>query len=413
MKKLFVALSAACLVFSCSSASAQEPDMMRAYVLATASYCAYAANNADPDSGRARAADCLDRAAADPLLDELKVAPYDVEAFVGPDPKDAYLLINGKKGVVLAFRGTIVPPADLNATSPGGAVLGAILENPTTAKAGLVTFISDWWNNAKVGTNADHVHIGFSTSWDALKKHLNKACVDPADKDCSRIGVFLAKSAVGGNSAVFITGHSKGGALATVAARNPPDVLTGKALAVYTFSAAKSLGSEGAKQASALEKSIWRFEKDGDVVPSLPVDASVADKPLIRIVLPVYAHVGPRVFFKEDESHSTTEPSGGIDAPGDMTRLSATFVEFSGDWITSFIGGELDSVFVNWLLANEAACRRVVDRHFEVFSSVRKLARASKPEAASSTDFFSSGFYAGGKQILWGYRQWCDLLKPH
>ena len=365
------------------------------------------------NSGRARAVECLDRAASDPLLDELKVGPEDVETFVGPDPKDAYLLINGKKGVILALRGTIVPPADLSAKSPGGALLGAVLEDPAKAKAGLVTFASDWLNNAKVGANADHEHSGFSASWNSLKAHLNNACPAPGDKDCSRIGLFLAKSVVAGNSSVFVTGHSKGGALATLATRNPPDALSGKTLTVYVFSAAKSLDTEGAKQASDAVNAIRRFEKDGDVVPSLPVDASVADKPIISIVLPAYAHVGLRVFFKQDGGHSVTAPLGGIDAPADITELSATFVEFSGDWIASFVGGKLNSVFANWMLANETACRRVVDRHFEVFSSVRKAARDSEPDAVPSTDFFTSGFYDGGKQVLWGYRQWCDLLKPH
>jgi hypothetical protein len=115
----------------------------------------------------------------------------------------------------------------------------------------------------------------------------------------------------------------------------------------------------------------------------------------------------------QDESHSVTVPSGGIDAPGDMKRLMATFVELSGDWIQGAVGGKLDSVILSLMLADEAACRRVVDRHFEVFSSVRKAARASTPDAAPSADFFTSGFYDGGKQVLWGYRQWCDLLKPH
>jgi hypothetical protein len=52
-----------------------EPDFKLAYVLATASYCAYAVGELDDDHGRARAFECL-RAAADkdPVhLERLKV----------------------------------------------------------------------------------------------------------------------------------------------------------------------------------------------------------------------------------------------------------------------------------------------------------------------------------------------------
>jgi Lipase (class 3) len=400
MKNLFHAFVVAVLAASPKAARA-EPNFDRAYVLAAASYCAYAVSEADADSGLKRAVECLNRAASDGLLNELNVDPENVEAFVGPDPKDAYLLINGKKGIILAFRGTIVPPVDLTARGPGGAVAGALLKDPSQATKGLKTFVSDWLNNAVVKVT-DHQHHGYLGSWTALKANL--------DKDGSKLNSFLANPASGGAPAVFVTGHSKGGALATLAVRNLPNSLKHTSLTVYTFAAAKSLDTEGAKTASAQEQAIWRFEKDGDVVPSLPVDKSVAGLFPITI-FPAYAHVGRRVVFLENEDHTVSEPVNGLDSPDDLTRLKATLVEVFGDWVSGVMTGKGDDVITNWMMANESACRRIVDRHFEVFSSV--LIRANAHRAELGTNFFSAGFYDGDRQILWGYRKWCDLLKPH
>ncbi|MGA8171608.1 MAG: hypothetical protein WB816_12370 [Methylocystis sp.] len=414
MKKLLSALMVAALAASTTAASAAAPDFERAYVLATASYCAYAVSE-EPndagvkDSGLERAARCLNRAASDSLLAELAVGPENVEAFVGPDPKDAYLLINGKKGIILAFRGTIVPPTNLDAKSPGGALLGAILDNPINAKDGLQTFVSDWLSNARVSV-VDHQHKGFLASWNALRANLEASCQTPAAKQCSKLGLFLAKPASSEAPAIYVTGHSKGGALAALAIRNPPAALKNTPLTGYTFASAKALDSDGAKNASATEQAVWRFEKDGDVVPSLPVDSSI---PLPSLILPTYAPVGHRVLFLQDESHAESAPTNGVDSPGDLKRISGTLVELSGDWMKDLFGGAADGAFTRLMLANEASCRRVVDRHFEVFSSLRKLARASAPHPTPGDDFFSTGFYDGDKQILWGYSRWCDLLKPH
>jgi hypothetical protein len=181
---------------------------------------------------------------------------------------------------------------------------------------------------------------------------------------------------------------------------------------VYTFASAKSLDADGAKAASAQEKASWRFEKDGDVVPSLPVDSSVSGLFPIPF-FPAYAHVGRRVLFLQDENHQESEPVNGTDKPDDLERLKATLAEVFGDWITGVLTGKGDEVITNWMFANESACRRLVDRHFEVFSSVQRLARSNAKQAAPSADFFRNGFYDGDKQILWGYRQWCDLVKPN
>jgi hypothetical protein len=128
-------------------------------------------------------------------------------------------------------------------------------------------------------------------------------------------------------------------------------------------------------------------------------------------IFPAYAHVGRRVVFLENQDTTVSEPVNGLDSPDDLTRLKATLIEVFGDWVSGVMTGKGDDVITNWMMANEFACRRIVDRHFEVFSSV--LIRANAHQASPGTNFFSSGFYDGDRQILWGYRKWCDLLKPH
>ena len=97
-----------------ASAQPAQPDFDLAYVLATASYCAYTVGEVDADRGLGRAVQCLNTAAKRDgdylgLFQDIKEGS--VEAFFNPNaPEDAYLLINTPTGVVLAFRGTLTPP---------------------------------------------------------------------------------------------------------------------------------------------------------------------------------------------------------------------------------------------------------------------------------------------------------------
>ena len=129
-----------------AEATESEPDFKLAYVLATASYCAYAVGELDDDHGRARAFECL-RAAADknPVhLERLKVVSTDdVEAYFNlQSPKDAYLLIR--------FRGTLVPPISPSSGRLVKATAEAVKAYKEQAAAALGTFTLDWFNNAQV-----------------------------------------------------------------------------------------------------------------------------------------------------------------------------------------------------------------------------------------------------------------------
>jgi hypothetical protein len=163
-----------------AEATESEPDFKLAYVLATAAYCAYAVGELDDDHGRARAFECLrDAADKDPVhLERLKVASTDdVEAYVNPQsPKDAYLLIREKNGVIRAFRGTLVPPISPSSGRFAKATAEAVKAYKEQAAAALGTFSLDWFNNAQGKSNSLGRHSGFDQSWQGLRSHLSTDC---------------------------------------------------------------------------------------------------------------------------------------------------------------------------------------------------------------------------------------------
>ena len=136
-----------------TSAAAPGPDLNLAYVLATASYCAYAVGAIDgdgeklEDQGRQRAIDCLTAAvAAEPSrLAALKVEVADVEAYFSPvKPQNAYLLIHAKNGVILAFRGTLTLPISPGKASRNGLVREAIDNFNVAVLKAFESYLRDW-----------------------------------------------------------------------------------------------------------------------------------------------------------------------------------------------------------------------------------------------------------------------------
>jgi Lipase (class 3) len=346
MKKVALAVFCSMLALTVGAppqafAQLEQPDLDLAYVLATASYCAYAVGEADADSGRKQALQCLTAAAAsDHSRLELfeKIAEDDVEAFFNPGtPEDAYLLIRRQNSVMLAFRGTLTPPISPASGRFPSAVGEAIAKYHEREAALLKTFIADRRNNFRAKADARQRHQGFAAAWSGLESHLiGRDCppgTSTAGGGCSKFLSFIAGLPGATPPKLYITGHSKGGALATLAGLDLPGVV-GAAIApvVYTFAGAKSLTTEGAKAAAAAAPGSWRFEHEWDIVPSVPPDSTVP-----AIAVPSYAHVGGRLLFAKGKTpERSTGPTDGVDPPGDMDRLKAATAHVFESALSSF-----------------------------------------------------------------------------
>ncbi len=151
-----------------------------------------------------------------------------------------YALINTPKELILAIRG-IQPPVKLSLS---------------------VSF--DWLNDIIVDADADEgYHKGFHKSWETIKTNL------PQDPTAKKMLANL------GSRLFYITGHSKGGAIATIAAVDITENHAAFGLAnipdeTYEFEPARSITAEMAKVQQADFANLWRFEYKDDVVPRLP-----------------------------------------------------------------------------------------------------------------------------------------------
>ena len=414
-----------------TSAAASGPDLNLAYVLATASYCAYAVGAIDSDGerledqGRQRAIDCLTAAvAAEPSrLAALKVEVADVEAFFSPaKPQNAYLLIHAKNGVILAFRGTLTLPISPGNARRNGLVKEAIETFNVAVLKAFESYLRDWANNVVAFADERDRHAGFDHSWQELKEHLKIDCGPGAANACSKFRSFI--TAMGADQQFFLTGHSKGGALATLASLDMPEFFEHVPhTTVYTFAAPKSLSKEGAANAANATADVWRFENERDVVPTLPMDSSAfpvtLDLPLTEWKMTPYAHIGRRVLFRENgKPEIFPEPANGLDPPGDLKRLKTILRGGVEPAANNAI--EEKGLLRRILAAGADGCRRFVDTHFSVFSSIQAMTRAderAQPGPAPSEEvveksFFFSGVSNAEGEILWGYGQWCSLLYP-
>jgi Lipase (class 3) len=272
----------------------ESPDFDLAYVLATASYCAYAVGEADADHGQKRAVQCL-KVASDRDRERLElfrnIEQENVEAFFNPSaPENAYLLIQTEVGVILAFRGTLTPPISPSAGRFPAALAEALAKYKEREATLLATFITDWKNNFMAIPDIRNRHSGFDADWSGLRAHLiERECGLTAPADCSKFLSFVSRLHDTASLRLYVTGHSKGGALATLAALDLPEIIGGDIVpVVYTFAGAKVLTADSAASHADTAMSIWRFEHEYDIVPSVPPDRTV-------ILWPVYAHVGSRV----------------------------------------------------------------------------------------------------------------------
>jgi len=275
-----------------------------------------------------------------------------------------------------------------------------------------------------VFANERNRHAGFDHSWQELKEHLKIDCGPGAAEACSKFRSFITEMRAASDQQLFLTGHSKGGALATLAALDMPEFFEhAPKTTVYTFAAPKSLSQEGAKNAANATADLWRFEDERDVVPTLPLDETAflvtIEVPFTEWKMTPYAHVGRRVLFRENEKPAIfPEPANGPDAPGDLKRLKSIL---RGGAQPAAKSGEEKGLLDRILSTGADGCRRFLDSHFSVLSSVQEITWAGDPaqpgpsgggEAAAKKNFFFSGVANAEGEILWGYGQWCSLLYP-
>lgn len=225
---------------------------------------------------------------------------------------DSVLIGRTDTGVLVSFRGTL--------SNPKIDPMSAIAE--------------DWLNDAKLQlasvSYADgKVHSGFADSLDNLWKNgFNNAF----------------KAAYKTGDTVLITGHSKGGALAALAALRLmsetliPDGVT--PTAVITFGAPRTGDEAFASAYNAKVDNHWRFEHRNDVVAHLP------PRPSVLTALSSLKK-SPRLagFFKKiGQSSDDYTPVGNLcflNASGKLERCDGRALEWRRDFDLVLAGDEL------------------------------------------------------------------------
>lgn len=203
------------------------------------------------------------------------------EGFVsGPDAIDAGLVGEADDGIIVAFRGTLPP------------------DSPNHAQV-----IRDWVNNINALLVAEPglpglVHEGFRNSLNNLWGPMSAA--------------ILTHAAASPAKPVYITGHSKGGAMAHLAAVKCAAALTAAGrpnpVIICTFAAARSGDQDFADGYAAQIPNSTRYEYTDDIVPHLPPEDAFRKlfqtMPVLSDVLPgltqSYIPVGELLFINWD-----------------------------------------------------------------------------------------------------------------
>ena len=176
------------------------------------------------------------------------------EGPIGHRTIDLALVGRVVEGVVVAFRGTL--PPFFASGEDGWSVL------------------LDWLNDSlslcvETPDYAGGVHLGFA---DSTRRLWDDAAEGPGVK--SAVEAMLARSRIDGRARchLFVTGHSKGGALANLTAyrtANRPE-WQGMGVSVATFAAARAGNAGFARAYEATRILCLRYEIPSDLVPHLP-----------------------------------------------------------------------------------------------------------------------------------------------
>ncbi|MGH8398761.1 MAG: lipase family protein [Gammaproteobacteria bacterium] len=162
--------------------------------------------------------------------------------------RDAVLMWRSDNEVIIAFRGTLPYKTDGQ-------------QGPANQQL----IIEDWLNNADFTQQPDPelglVHQGFMDSFDNLWPGI-----------VQQIKAWQAAGKLGPQVKVYVTGHSKGGALAMLTALKLWAENMLPVTEVDTFAAPRVGGEDFAAKYAAQNIADYRYENQDDLVPLIPLD---------------------------------------------------------------------------------------------------------------------------------------------
>lgn len=165
------------------------------------------------------------------------------------------------------------------------------------------TGINDWIQDLKFipadypygdGNSAIKVHSGFISAYNSVREAMVKVAKESSHKK------------------VLCTGHSLGGALATLSAGDVKYNVPGKEVSVYTFGSPKVGNSDYVKFYNKLVPQTFRFVNGVDIVPSLPPDIPL---------LVDYEHVGQLHHIGDLQASQVSADAGLCHLPQNYCKL--------------------------------------------------------------------------------------------
>lgn len=203
---------------------------------------------------------------------------------------DAFLYAETERDILIAFRGTSLPAkfdvsienlwpnSIFKSTAPFD--MNKLYKQLSFSVEDTMRVIYDWGNDFRAMAVADsefHIkgklHEGFYNS-------VKNLWIEPSCKKNLKSLVLELKLAKEKGMKIYFTGHSKGGALAQIAAVMVANAdKTAKPDAIYTFGSPRFANKEFSKfYESQFKKSSWRFEYRNDIIPHLPLAAPLLEQ---------------------------------------------------------------------------------------------------------------------------------------
>jgi hypothetical protein len=178
--------------------------------------------------------------------------------------------------------------------------------------------VRDWADDGqaefvKVPYASGLVHKGFSTSLESL---------------WSSVVAAVRERLAATNLPVVVTGHSKGGALATLAAIRLCSEKVTTPAGIYTCGSPR-VGDTPFSNAFNAAIDQWRFENDNDLVPHLPPAAQLldflgeVDSRLSGLTAYAYLHAGTLEYLGSNGHRTEGTPQNSLDILGQRLRSFA------------------------------------------------------------------------------------------